>query len=148
MEEGEEDSSSGEADLGGGAEEDMGDLGDFSYSGSSTDSEGDKSMEGAMAHDVGDRATTSLEGDVIDTGTSPSRGRQSFQQTTRCERHPAFIYAWSTFDTDGETLEAGTCDRVGRCKKSKHVGWARFSPASTVEINGGTDDGHYDAYCG
>ena len=73
-EEGEEDSGSGEADLGGGAQDDIGDSGDFSDILSSRDSEDDSIVEGAIAHGVGDRATTSLEGDVADTGTSPSRG--------------------------------------------------------------------------
>ena len=54
--------------------------GDFSESRSF--SEDDSIVEGAMAHGGGDRAATSLEGDVADTGTSPSRGRQSIQRTT------------------------------------------------------------------
>ena len=48
----------------------------------SENSEDDSIVEGAIAHGVGDRATSSLEGDVADTGTSPSRGRQSLQRTT------------------------------------------------------------------
>ena len=60
----------------------MGDLGDISQSGSSGNSVDDSIMEGVMAHGGGARAATSLEGDVADTGTSPSRGRPSFQRTT------------------------------------------------------------------
>ena len=81
-EEGEEDSSSGEEDFGGGAEGDMGDSGDFSNSGSSRDLEDDSIIEGGIAHGTSDRVGASLEGDVADTGTSPSRGRQSLQRTT------------------------------------------------------------------
>ena len=62
--------------------EDIGDLGDISQSGSSGDSIDDSIMEGVVAYGRGDRATASLEGDVADTGTSPSRGRPSFQRTT------------------------------------------------------------------
>ena len=76
-EEGEEDSSSGEADFGGGAEEDTRDLGDFSDSGFSGDSRDDSIVEGAMVLGGGDRAATSLEGDVANTGTSPIRGGAS-----------------------------------------------------------------------
>ena len=81
-EEGELDSGSGKADLGGGAEEDMGDSGDFSDNGFSGDSEDDSIVEGAMAHGGRDRVAQSLEGDVADIGISPSRGRQSLLQTT------------------------------------------------------------------
>ena len=81
-EEGEEDSSSGEADLEGRAEEDIGDSGDFNDNGSFEDSEDDNIVEGAMAHGRRDQAAESLEGDVADTGTSPSQGRQSLQWTT------------------------------------------------------------------
>ena len=35
-----------------------------------------------MAYGVGNRATTSLEGDVVDTRTSPSQGHQSLRRTT------------------------------------------------------------------
>ena len=82
VEEGEEGSSNGEADLGGGAEEDMGDLGDFSESGSSGDSRDDSIIEEVMAHGGGDQVATSLEGNMANIGTSPSRGRQSLQRTT------------------------------------------------------------------
>ena len=73
--EGEEDSSSGEVDLGGGAEEDMGDLGDFSNSGSFKDLEDDSIVKGAMAHGVGDQVAALFEGNVANIWTSPSRGR-------------------------------------------------------------------------
>ena len=75
-------------------------------------------------------------------------GRSVFPEDNSCESRSMFAYAWSTFDTDGEASKAGTCDKHGRCRKPKHVGWAHFSPASIVDINGGTDDGHYDAYRG
>ena len=39
-------------------------------------------MEEAIAHGGRDRATTSLEGNVADIETSPSRGRLSLQKTT------------------------------------------------------------------
>ena len=82
-EEGEEDSSSGKEDLGGGIEEDdMGDSGDSSESGSSGDSRDDNIVEGAIVHGGGDQVVASLEGDMADTGTSPNRGRQSLQRTT------------------------------------------------------------------
>ena len=61
-------------------EEDLGDSGYFSKSRSF--SEDDSIVEGAMAHGGGDRAATSLEGEVVDTGTNPSRGCQSIQMTT------------------------------------------------------------------
>ena len=44
--------------------------------------EDDSIVEGAMVLEGGDRVVASLEGDVVDTGTSPSRGRQSLQRTT------------------------------------------------------------------
>ena len=68
--------------MGGGAEEDMGDSGNFSESGSSGDSRDDSIVEGAIVLGGGDRATIPLEGDMADTWTSPSRGRQSLQRTT------------------------------------------------------------------
>ena len=74
----------------------------------------DSIVEGAMAHGRRDQAVESLEGDVADTGTSPSRGLQSLQWTTPYERRTTFTYAWSTFDTDGETSEVSICDRISR----------------------------------
>ena len=60
----------------------MGDSGDFSESGSSRDSRDDSIVEGAMVLGGGDRVATSLEGDVADIGTTPSRRRQTFHRTT------------------------------------------------------------------
>ena len=80
-EEGEEDSGSGGEDLGDGAEEDMGDLEDFSNSRSSRDFKDDNIIEGAMALGGRDQAMSSLEADVADTGTSPSRGRPPLKST-------------------------------------------------------------------
>ena len=81
-EEGEEDSCCGEEDFGGGAEGDMGDSGDFSNSGSSRDLEDDSVIEGGIAHSTSNQVGASLEGNVADTWTSPSWGRQSLQRTT------------------------------------------------------------------
>ena len=67
-EEGEEDSSSGEEDLGGRAEEDMGDSRNFNKSGSSGVSRDDSIVEGAMVLGGGDRATIPLEGDMAIQG--------------------------------------------------------------------------------
>ena len=55
---------------------------DFSDRGSSRDSEDDSIVEGARTHGGGDRGTSFLEGDVADTRTSPSRGRQFLHRTT------------------------------------------------------------------
>ena len=81
-----------------------------------------------MAHGIEDWATTSLEGDVADIRTSPSRGCESLQMTT-FSRSPTFIDARYTFDTNGEPSKRGTCDTLGWCMKPMYVGWAHFSPS-------------------
>ena len=74
-EEDEEESDSGEHDLERGGEEDIAYPGDSSENGSSGDSRDDSIAEGAIILGGGNRVVASLEGNVADPGTSPSRGR-------------------------------------------------------------------------
>ena len=101
----------------------MEDSRDFSDNGSSRDSEDDSIVEGAIAHGGGDRVATSLEGDVADTGTSPSRGRQSLQRTMvshvvrhslmhraptiQMEKRRKMVHATDSGDAGGPSMLAG-----------------------------------------
>ena len=122
-EEDEEDSDSGEQKLERGAEEDKADSRDSGENGSSGDSRDDSIVEGAMVFRGGDRVVASLEGDVADTGTSPSRGRQSLQKrtptnvvrrslmhgapSTRIEKRRKLVHATELSDAGGPSILAG-----------------------------------------
>ena len=93
-EEDEEDLSTGE-DLGGGAEEDVGDSRDFNENRSSRDSRDDSIVEGPMAHGGGDRATSSLEGCCKYKDQSKSK-MSIYLEDNSCECSLTFTYAWDT----------------------------------------------------
>ena len=106
-----------------GAEEDIADSGDFSENGSSGDSRDDNIAEGAMVLRGGDRVVASLEGDVADTWTSPSRGCQSLQRRTPTnvvrrslmhgtpsiwiEKRRKLVHAIESSDAGGPSILAG-----------------------------------------